>query len=170
MSDPFIGEIRMFGFNYNPRYWAYCSGGLLPISQNPTLYSLLGNMYGGDGRTTFALPDLRGRAPMSKGRHPGSLFDYRQGEFGGAETNTLTTAQMPAHSHDLNTNPNPANTANSAGNSFGGHLAWVTGTATQTMNISSIGETGGGQAIENRMPFLVVNFCLALQGIYPPRS
>lgn len=99
MADPFIGEIRLFGFNFNPRGWYLCNGGLLPIANESTLFSLLGTQYGGDGRFTFGLPDLRGRVPMSKGRHPGSGYDWRQGQMGGFETHTLTILEMPQHSH-----------------------------------------------------------------------
>ncbi len=97
--DAFIGFIGMMGFNFNPRGWGTCAGALLPISTNSTLFSLLGTMYGGDGRTTFALPDLRGRAPQSKGRHPGSMYDWRQGQFGGAEEHTLTALEVGSHTH-----------------------------------------------------------------------
>lgn len=99
MADPFIGEIRLFGFNFNPRGWYLCNGGLLPIANESTLFSLLGTQYGGDGRGTFGLPDLRGRVPMSKGRHPGSDYDWQQGQMGGFETHTLTLKEMPQHSH-----------------------------------------------------------------------
>lgn len=99
MSDPFIGEIRLFGFNFNPRDWNFCAGALLPIAQNSTLFSLLGTTYGGDGRTTFALPDLRGRIPMHKGRHPGSSFDWQMGQMSGSETHTLTINELANHSH-----------------------------------------------------------------------
>ncbi len=101
MSDPFIGQIMMFGGSFTIRNWGQCAGALLPISSNSTLFSLLGTTYGGDGRTTFALPDFRGRAPMSKGRHPGSLYDWRQGQIAGAETHTLTLPELAAHSHTV---------------------------------------------------------------------
>ena len=99
MADPFIGEIRLFGFNFNPRGWSLCAGALLPISTNSTMFSLLGTQYGGDGRTTFALPDLRGRTPVAKGRHPGSVYDWRMGQQGGEEYHTLTVLEMPTHAH-----------------------------------------------------------------------
>ncbi len=170
MSEPFIGEIRMFGFNYAPENWALCKGDLMPISQNPALFALINTYFGGDGYNTMGLPDFRGRVPISQGRHPGSLFDYQMGNFGGYEVNTLAVDQLPPHDHELKTNPNPASTANSAGNSFGGHLAYVSGNATQVMDYSSVGTTGKGDPIENRMPFQVLNFCIALEGIFPPRS
>ena len=99
MADPFIGEVGLMGFNFNPRGWYLCNGALLAISQNTTLFSLLGTFYGGDGRTTFGLPDLRGRVPMSKGRHPGSLYDWRIGQRGGSETHTLTIPELAQHAH-----------------------------------------------------------------------
>ncbi|MCE2571195.1 phage tail protein [Motilimonas eburnea] len=99
MSDPFIGEVRLYGFNFNPKGWAFCAGALMSIAQNSTLFSLLGTIYGGDGRTTFALPDLRGRSAMSKGRHPGSAFDWRIGTAAGTESHALTISEMPSHSH-----------------------------------------------------------------------
>lgn len=105
MSDPFIGEIGLFGFNFNPRGWYLCNGALLSIAQNSTLFSLLGTQYGGDGRTTFALPDLRGRVAFAKGRHPGSLYDWRMGQVGGAETHTLTIPEMAQHSHSASFTP-----------------------------------------------------------------
>lgn len=137
MSDPFIGEIRLFGFNFNPRGWYLCSGALLSISQNSTLFSLLGTSYGGDGRTTFALPDLRGRVPMSKGRHPGSNYDWRIGQLAGNETHALTIPELAAHSHSATftaTSVTPPqvviNATNEAGNeslpSEGSYLAAAT--------------------------------------------
>ncbi len=101
MSDPFIGQIMMFGGNFTIRNWGQCSGGLIAISSNNALFSILGTMYGGDGRTTFALPDFRGRVPMSKGRHPGSLYDWRQGQAAGTETHTLNLLELAAHSHTV---------------------------------------------------------------------
>lgn len=111
MSDPFIGEIRLFGFSFNPRGWLLCSGGLMPIAQETTLFSLLGTFYGGDGRTTFALPDLRGRTPISYGRHPGSAKDWQLGERGGSEFHTLSPLELPAHSHNATFTPTSAGVA-----------------------------------------------------------
>lgn len=105
MADPFIGEIRLFGFNFNPRGWYLCNGGLLSIANESTLFSLLGIQYGGDGRVTFGLPDLRGRVPMSKGRYPGSDYDWQQGQMWGFETHTLTISEMPQHSHGATFTP-----------------------------------------------------------------
>lgn len=105
MADPFIGEVRLFGFYFNPRGWYRCEGALLPIATNSTLFSLLGTAYGGDGRTTFALPDLRGRSAISQGRHPGSLFDWRMGQIGGAEEHTLSLRELTAHNHTATFTP-----------------------------------------------------------------
>lgn len=109
-ADPYIGNISSMGFTYNPRGWAFCAGALLPISQNSTLFSLLGTIYGGDGRTTLALPDLRGRGPMGYGRHPGSLYDWRIGQRAGSETHTLTASELTTHSHVATFTPTSAGT------------------------------------------------------------
>lgn len=108
--DPFIGQIMPYGFNFNPRGWYHCNGGLLAISTNTTLFSLLGTFYGGDGRTTFGLPDLRGKSPMSFGRHPGSIYDWRMGQAAGAESHTLTQMELANHSHSATFVPGPADT------------------------------------------------------------
>ncbi len=170
MTDPYLGEIRNFGFNFAPLGWALCQGQLLAISQNTALFSLLGTQYGGDGVTTFALPDLRGRVSMGFGHGPG-LSDRVQGESGGAEAVTLTQAQIPAHNHPVaaasaatTKNPSgavPAFTA--AGTSYGT-------TADLAMSPTMTGSTGGNQPHENVEPYLVTNWCIALEGIYPPRN
>ena len=173
MSDPFLAEIRQFGFNFAPRGWAQCDGQILPINQNQSLYSLLGTTYGGDGRTTFALPDLRSRNPM----HVGSGFNL--GRKDGVERVTLSTTQMPTHNHtagaprlhaavsgDVVSDPTlnslaPANAYSSDppsvdmdGNSF----------------TSDTANAGGGQSHENQPPFLAINFCIAIQGVFPSRN
>jgi len=172
MSEPFIAEIRIFGFNFAPRGWAFCNGQLLPVAQNTALFSLVGTTYGGDGRTTFGLPNLQGRAPMHPGRGPG-LTARRLGQSGGTETVTLTEAQMPAHTHKMSCNSNDANSQSAAG----GFLATEIGpaqmyatTGAASMASDAVGTTGGGQAHTNPQPFLSVNFCIALMGLYPPRS
>jgi microcystin-dependent protein len=174
MSEPFIGEIRAFGFNFAPRGWANCSGQLLPISQNTALFSLLGTTYGGDGRTTFALPDLRGRVAVNQGQGPG-LRNYTIGEMSGEEAHTLTINEAPAHTHLLNaTNAGgnqqtPQNTfiaTDAAGNTAG----FASGPPTVTMNQASLGISGGSQPHNNLSPYLAVNYCIALQGIFPSRN
>jgi microcystin-dependent protein len=171
MADPFIGEIRAVGFNFAPQGWAMCNGQLLPIAQNTALFSLLGTYYGGNGQTTFALPDLRGRSPMHIGQGPG-LTSRVLGEEGGAEGVTLTADQIPGHSHALN-----ASAAKATEKTPTGQVNAVTGPATYgspeasptTMSDQAIGSTGGGLAHENMPPFLAINYIIALTGIYPSR-
>jgi microcystin-dependent protein len=175
--DPFIGQIIMFGGNFAPRGWAFCDGQLLPISQHSALFSILGTTYGGDGRTTFALPDLRGRVAIHPGNGPG-LSDYRLGQKGGAETRTLTTAELPSHSHSIRANNGPGNSsAASSGASIAGHGTSVPpegNFSSQAPNVDlspqTAGNTGGGQPFDIRQPFLAVNFIIALEGVYPSRS
>lgn len=178
MSDGFIGEIRMFAGNFAPRSWAFCDGQLLAVSQNDALFSLLGTTYGGDGRTTFALPDLRGRVPVHKGTGPGLTF-RNLGSSGGAEEVTLTTGQLPTHSHDdagLRATGNPADTSDPTGNSLG--LASIYSSAPPDVGLSAgsvladsnTGPAGSSQAHTNMPPFQAVNFIICLFGIYPSRS
>ena len=166
MDEPFLGEIRPFAFGFTPKGWANCDGQLLPIAQNAALFSLLGTMYGGDGRTTFALPDLRGRAGM----HVSSV--HTQGERAGQENVTLSTAQIPLHSHTVNCSNTIGNQTSPAGkfwaqDSDGNVVFSSTGGA--TMAAAAIGNTGG-QPHSNMQPYLVVNYCIAVQGIFPSRS
>lgn len=172
-QDYYIGEIRMFAGNFAPAGWAKCEGQLLPIAQNTALFSLLGTTYGGDGQTTFALPDLRGRVPMGDGSGPG-LTPRILGETAGSETNTLTIAQMPAHNHTVN-----ASTADGDQNVPTGTIPANTKTldkeytatsANTVMSPSMIGVSGGSQPVNNVQPFLSVTFIIALQGIYPPHN
>lgn len=182
MSEPFIGEIRTFGFNFPPRGWALCDGQLLPISSNTALFSLLGTIYGGDGRTTFALPDLRSRMAMHQGRGAG-LSDRRIGSRSGSETDIITVNEMPSHTHNISTvakangSPGNANTAvnNAWSNDAGRASATYSSNApTADMHPDAITATaatsGGGQATNNMPPYLVVSYCIALQGIFPSRS
>ena len=170
--EPFLGEIIMFGGNFAPRGWAFCDGQLLPISQNQALFSLLGTIYGGDGRTTFALPDLRGRVSIHQGNGPG-LSDYRLGSKGGAENVTLTAAQIPAHNHAIkaanqggdDSDPTTANGFGSAANDL--YLETAPGT---TMQNGIMSNTGGNQQHTNIQPYLAINFIIALQGTFPSRS
>ncbi len=178
MSDPFIAEIIMFGGNFAPRGWAFCDGQLLPIAQNAALFSILGTTYGGDGRTTFGLPDLRGRIPMGPRNGPG-LSDRRLGEESGVENVTLNTNQIPSHSHVATANAvAPAGNSNDAvGNFWADDAGMASGTyhsgpANTTMNAAAveINDAGGGQPHTNIQPFLCVNFIIALTGIFPSRS
>jgi len=167
----------MFGGAFAPRGWAFCDGQLLAISQYDALFSLLGTIYGGDGRTTFGLPDLRGRAPMHYGSGPG-LTSRGIGGKGGAESVTVTAGQMPVHSHtvaDLQATGNPADTSDPTGNSLAMANIYRAEDPTVEMSAGSVavtgtpGNTGGGQAHENMAPFTAVHFIIALYGIYPSR-
>ena len=169
----------MMGFNFAPRGWALCDGQILPINQNQSLYSLLGTTYGGDGRTTMALPDLQGRAPMGPGRGPG-LTDRRLGEKVGTSTVTLTDAQIPAHAHGVHGNDGQGITSDPAGHHFGveqqggggGSQRVYTDVLTPLVQFdsSAVGQTGGGQSHNNMQPYLGLNFIIALQGLYPSRG
>lgn len=161
----------MVGFNFAPRGWALCDGQILPISSNSALFSLLGTTYGGDGRTTFALPDLRGRVPIQVGNGPG-LSPYQWGEKGGAETNILNVNQLPPHSHTFNLPATEEGNTDSPENAFvagDGNASF--GTASDiTMATSSTNNTGAASSINNIQPFLGIYFIIALQGIFPSRS
>ncbi len=167
--EPFIGQIMMFAGNFAPRGWAQCNGQLLPIAQHSALFSILGTTYGGDGVTTFGLPDLRGRMPMHEGTGPG-LTHRGLGQKGGAETVTLTTAQMPSHGHSLSGNDQAPTTVRPAGNSLGAAEIYDGAAPGETMSDATIGKTGGGQGHDNMPPFQCINFVIALQGLYPSRE
>lgn len=171
--DPFIGEVKLFAGNFAPRGWAFCDGQLLPISQNTALFSILGTTYGGDGRTTFALPDLRGRAPIGP-RHGAGLSDYRLGQKGGTEHVTLTVSQMPSHNHSINavsaTGNNAAPQNNLLANTAGLDREYSNANHDVQMNPNMVGNNGGNQSHENRQPYLAINYIIALQGIFPSRS
>src|SRR5215203_2151018 len=167
MSDPFLGEIKIVTWNYNIKGWAFCNGQFLPINQNQALFSLLGTMYGGNGQTTFALPDFRGKIPM----HVGG--GHIQGETAGQYAHTLTQSEMPAHTHFMNvtnndgTSPNPSSAdilSKAVANSYGGASSLV------AMNAASVGNVGGSQPHDNTQPFLALNFIIALQGIFPSQN
>lgn len=175
MSEPYIGMITTYGFSFAPRGWAQCNGQLLPISQNEALFSLLGTSYGGDGQSTFALPDLQGRTAVSTGQSPGTTMNWQLGQSVGVETVTLLTTQLPTHNHALNCVSGAANQQNPANHVTASELSGSTATYSDasrdtTMNGSSIGPAGGSQAHDNMQPFLVVNFCIATEGLYPSRS
>jgi microcystin-dependent protein len=174
--DPFVAEIRIFPFNFAPKGWAFCNGQLLPISQNTALFSLLGTTYGGDGKSNFALPDMQGNTPMQEGQGPG-LSSRFEGEQGGEQNVTLLQTEMPAHSHT-------AIAATGGGQGTPGNNAWASGLKTGpslysppgannkdvAMNPLALNIAGGNLPHNNMMPFLTLNFCIALQGIFPPRS
>ncbi|QIA08488.1 phage tail protein [Draconibacterium halophilum] len=173
MSEPFIAEIRIFAGNFAPRGWSFCNGQLLPISQNTALFSLIGTTFGGDGRTTTALPNLQGRAPMHPGRGPG-LTDRRLGQIGGTETVTLSSAQIPSHNHLAKVNSNGTGNSNlPEGNVFSNSNvpdASVFSGNTANTAVADLTTTGGGQAHNNMQPFIAVNYIIALTGLYPSRS
>ena len=172
MSEPFIAEIRIFAGNFAPRSWAFCDGQLLPIAQNTALFSLIGTTYGGDGRTTTALPNLQGRAPMHPGRGPG-LTSRRLGQKGGTETVTLTEAQMPAHNHTLRGTVSRGGSSQPQGNAFNrsvGELAYNTANNLKGMSAAMAANNGGSHSHNNVQPYLTLNFIIALQGLYPSRS
>ena len=164
--DPFIGEIIMFGGNFAPRGWALCEGQLLSISQNTALFSILGTTYGGDGRTTFGLPDLRGRAPIGAGNGPG-LTPRPLGQKTGAETTLLQASNLPPHNHTASLNVSGSDATQSAATANA-----TIATPDVTLNASSVqtGKTGGGQPANNMQPVQVVNYIIALQGVYPSRN
>lgn len=172
MSDPFLAEIRIFPFNFSPTGWAVCNGQLLPISQNTALFSLLGTTYGGDGKSTFALPNLQGSVPMHPGQGPG-LSPYALGESGGSDTVSLLQSETPAHSHPISASGQDATVNGPAGqqvaNGIGVGMYAAPG-ALVGLNQQVVTPAGGSQPHNNMQPYLTVNFCIALQGIYPPRS
>lgn len=169
-QNNFIGELRLFPYNFVPQGWAACDGQLLVISQNQALFALIGTIYGGNGTTDFALPDLRGRVPVSVGQGPG-LSNYDLGEQFGEETHTLTAAEMPAHSHALNVSTNVGTSDSPVSNVPARNAAAVpqyAATPNGTAAPNAIANAGGGQPHENRPPSLVLHWCIALQGLFPP--
>ncbi len=174
MADPFVAEIRIFPFNFAPKGWAWCDGQLLPISQNTALFSLLGTTYGGDGKSTFALPGLEGRAPMHPGQGPGlSLHDL--GETGGSETVSLLESEIPAHSHAMFAQNTPTGqVADPTGATFArpasGNLFTTTLNPPAGMAANALAPAGGDQPHNNMQPYLTFYFNIALQGVFPPRT
>ncbi len=165
MSSPFLAEIRIFSFNFAPKGWAMCNGQLLPINQNQALFSLLGTTYGGDGITTFALPNLQGRVPV----HPGSGISL--GQTGGEQAHTLNVAELPAHTHAPVGSSSSASASNPTGDLWASPVNGSYSPAANTaMNPDLIIATGGSQPHDNMSPYLVLNFCIALQGIFPSRN
>lgn len=172
MADPFLGEIRMAGFSFAPRGFALCNGQLLPINQNQALFAILGTTFGGNGQTNFALPNLQGRVPVHVG--PG----FTEGQFAGEVSHTLTTNELPAHTHQLiGATAPPGAQRGPSGNFYGAaqksgsdFSLYAAGAPAATMNAGVVGNTGGGQAHSNLQPYLTVSFYIALQGIFPSRN
>lgn len=167
MATPFIAQIQMFSFAFAPRNWAQCNGQLLPIAQNQALFSLLGTTYGGNGTTTFGLPDLRGRTPLHFGQGPG-LSNRSLGQVGGIESVTLTSTQIPSHTHTVSANTAAPTLGTPAGN------LWAQGnysaSGASPMAAGDVGNSGGSQPHPNLSPYLTINFCIALAGIFPSRN
>ncbi len=169
MADPFVAEIRIFPFNFAPKGWAWCNGQIVPISQNTALFSLLGTTYGGDGKSTFALPDLQGRAPMHPGQGQG-LSPHDLGETGGSETVTLLQSEIPAHAHAVTASQADAIERFPAGQLLAtgvGVGAYAPASGTRQLSPSTLTPAGGDQPHNNLQPYLVLSFCIALQGIFP---
>ena len=169
MSQPYVGEIRMVGFNFAPTGWALCQGQLMAIAENDVLFALIGTTYGGDGQTTFALPDLRGRVPIHQGQGSG-LTNRTIGEAGGQEAVTLTTPQMPVHTHTPSASPNPGTTTSPVGNTWASSpsvAAYTNQAANTPMSAQALATVGSGQPHENMAPFLTVNFVISLFGVFP---
>ncbi len=166
MATPYLGELRIFSFGFAPRGWAACNGQLLPINQNQALFSILGTTFGGNGTTTFALPNLQGRIPVH------TATTYPLGEVGGEDLHQLTTAEIPGHTHQVNASTAPASTHNIIGSVWATTSAnqYAAGVPTKTLNSGAVANTGSGEPHENRPPMLGVNICIALAGIVPSRS
>lgn len=178
MSEPFIAQVTQFPLTFAPRFWAWCGGGILPISQNTALFSLVGTAWGGDGRTTFGLPNLLGRAPMGAGQGTGLSY-HPWGAPSGVENVALDTTEIPSHNHtaymekELADTPSPTNgVLGFYSSNSGGVRLYKKNSVTDgsTLSANSLADTGGGQAHPNCQPWLAVNFCIALEGIYPARN
>jgi microcystin-dependent protein len=169
VSEPFLAEIRIFGFNFPPRGWALCDGQILPINQNQSLYALLGTTYGGDGRTSFALPDLRGRVPIHTGTSNGA--NHPLGSKSGEETHTLAASEMVQHTHTIQASADPS-TSQDPTNAVLAKSGQIYGAANNLVDMASgtLANAGGGQAHDNMQPYLTLNFCIALQGVWPSRN
>lgn len=173
--EPFIGQVQLFAFNFNPRGWMFCNGQLLSIAQNSALFSLLGTTYGGDGITTFALPDLRGRVPNGQGSGPG-LSNYQMGQAAGSEQVTLLQTQMPQHNHLMEVSDQPASQSSPANHilavpGVGGEPLSAYGTSPDAIaDPRSIGMAGSNQPHQNMQPYLTMNYCIAVEGIFPSRN
>jgi microcystin-dependent protein len=173
MSSPYIGEIRMFGGNFSPAGWAFCDGQLQPISQNDTLFNLIGTTFGGDGQETFGLPDLQGRIPVHMGTNPSTGTTYQIGELAGVESVTITTNTLPQHNHAFVASQDAAQQNAPTGNVLASTTNiknWSPFPGTANMNASALSSVGGNQPHENMMPFLVVTFIISLFGIFPTQN
>jgi microcystin-dependent protein len=168
MGTPYVGEIRMVGFNFAPAGWAFCNGQLMPISENDTLFTLIGTTYGGDGQETFALPNLQSRIPIHAGQGPG-MPAYTLGEMAGTETITLTTGQIPSHNHAALATSNSGNQSTPQNGIWAspGQGVYGTGTPSLAMKANLMANSGGNQPHENMMPYLTINFVISLYGVYP---
>jgi len=164
MSNPFLAEIRMFAFDFPPRGWALCNGQILPINQNQALFSLMGTMYGGNGQTTFALPDLRGKSPISFGPN------HFQGQLGGEEAHTLIASEMPTHTHFVSASNGAATSAVPTGNYSAQNAGAYANNPNTTMAPAAVSNSGGSQPHPNMGPFLVISFGICLQGIFPSQT
>src|ERR1700738_290910 len=173
--DPFVAEIRIFPFNFAPKGWAFCDGQLLSISQNTALFSLLGTFYGGDAKVTFGLPELQGSVAMHTDQYSGA-GQYPLGSVGGEQAVTLLTSEMPSHNHGVQCNGLPVSTdatspsGNVPSNAVGKNIYSATTTPSVLMNPSMVSIAGGSQPHNNLQPYLTLHYCIALQGIYPPRT
>jgi microcystin-dependent protein len=169
MGTPYLGEIKIISWNYAPKGWAFCNGQLLAIAQNQALFSILGTTYGGDGRTTFGLPDFRGRAPIHTGGSVGAVL----GQAAGEEFHTVVPSEMPAHNHFVSASSANANSGDPAGNLLAAVPSYLyrgSPSNATTLNPASVSTGGGSQPHENRQPFLVLNFVIALTGVFPSRN
>jgi microcystin-dependent protein len=172
VAEPFLGEIRLFSFNFAPRGWAQCNGQIMPINQNQAIFSLLGTTYGGDGRTTFALPNLQGRVPVHPGQFQSDPIQVSLGERSGEELHLLSVSEIPSHMHTVVATTKVADSADPS------NKLWASSTVSGysynppnvIMSTQALAAAGGSQPHENRQPYMVLNFCIALQGIFPSRN
>jgi microcystin-dependent protein len=172
MANPYLGEIRIVAFNFAPQGWAMCNGQLLPINQNTALFSILGTTYGGNGTTTFALPNLQSQVPIFWGQGTGLSNQYTLGQTGGTENVTLEPSQLPSHSHSANANSAGVNAATPGANFWGNSQQsnYAAATDGTTLAPGTVSPAGGGQPFQRLRPFLVLNFVIAMQGIFPSRN